>query len=132
MLDPNLLKNHLYSTFVLPQMIEQNAAIHDTEVEVHNEIILQTNTIIYQTDIVLHLESDLVLTKVLLLHTTLDHDMTTTKETRDLIALLIDLRTDHLIDVTLVIDIDHANIQEIIIILQNIHFFDLFLTTFET
>ena len=64
--------------------------IHDTEVEVHHELFLTTNTIIHKTDIVLHLEIDLVMTKVLLIHTTLHHDMTTTKETRDLIALLID------------------------------------------
>ena len=46
--------------------------------------------------------------KVLLLHTTLDHDMTITKKTRDLIALLMDPHSDQLIDVTLIKDIDHA------------------------
>ena len=34
MLDQNLPKNHLYSTFVLLQMTEQNDMIHDIEVEV--------------------------------------------------------------------------------------------------
>ena len=61
------------------------------------------------------------MTKVLLLHNTLDHDMPTTKETRDLIALLIDPHIDHLIDVTLVTDIAHSHIQEIQTILRNIH-----------
>ena len=47
MLVQNLLQNHLYNTFVLPPMIEQNDMIHDIEVEVHHEktitkIIVQT------------------------------------------------------------------------------------------
>ena len=50
MLDQNPLKSHLYNTFVLFQMIEQNAMIHNTEVEVHHEIILTTITIIHKTD----------------------------------------------------------------------------------
>ena len=113
-LDQKILKNHLYNTFVLLQMIEQNVMIHDTEVEVHQEILLSTKTTLHKTDIALHLEIDLVIlvmTKVLL-QTTLDHDMTTTKETRDLIAVLIDLHTNHLIDVTIVTDIDHAHTTE--------------------
>ena len=113
-LDQKILKNHLYNTFVLLQMIEQNVMIHDTEVEVHQEILLSTKTTLQKTDIALHLEIDLVIlvmTKVLL-QTTLDHDMTTTKETRDLIAVLIDLHTNHLIDVTIVTDIDHAHTTE--------------------
>ena len=51
--------------------------------------------------------------KVLLLHNTLVHEMIITKENRDLIALLIDQQTNHLIDVTLFTDIDHAHILEI-------------------
>ena len=86
--------------------------IHDTEVEVHHEINLTTTTI-HKTDIALQLEIDLDMTKVLLIHTTLDHDMTTTKDTRDLIALLIYPHADDLINVTLVTDTDHAHIQEI-------------------
>ena len=105
MLDQNRLNNQLYSTFVLPRMIEQNAMIHDTEVEVHHGIILTTNTIIHKTDIVLHIEIDLDIPKVVPLHTTLDHDLTTTKETRDLLALFVDPHKDHLTDVTLVADI---------------------------
>ena len=61
---------------------------------------------IRKTYIVLHLEIDLVMTRVLLLHKTLDHDMTTIKEIRDPIALITDLLTDPLIDVTTVTDID--------------------------
>ena len=120
-LDQSLLKNHFYNTFVLLQWIEQNAMMHDTEVEVDHEIIPTTYTIFHKTDIVLHTEIGLIVTKVLLLHTTLDQDMTTVKETRDLIAFLIDPHTDHLIDVTFVTDIDHAHIQEMITILQDIH-----------
>ena len=101
--------------------MEQNAVKDDAEVEVHHEIILTTNTIIHKTDIVLHLEMNLIMTKVLLLHATLDHDMTNIKETRDLIALLIDPHTNHLIDLTHVKDIDHAHVHDIITILQNLH-----------
>ena len=42
--------------------------------------------------------------------------MTNIQETRDLLALLIDPHTGHLIDVTLVTDIDHAHIRELITI----------------
>ena len=69
------------------------------------------------------------MTKVLFLHTTLDHDMTTIRETRDLIALLLNPHAIHLLDVNLATDIDHAQIQEITTILQDIH---LLLTTFES
>ena len=65
MLDQSLLENLLYNTFVLLQKIEQNAMIHDIEVKVHHEFIPTTITIIHRTDIVLHLEIDLVMTKVL-------------------------------------------------------------------
>ena len=74
-----------------------------------------------QIDIALHLEIDLVMTRVLLLHKTLDHDMTILKEIRDPIALLTDLLTDPLTDMTLVTDIDHARIQEITTSLQDTH-----------
>ena len=121
MVDQNPLKNHLYNTFVILQTLKENAMTHDTEVEVQHEIILTTNTIIHKTDTVQHLEIDLVMTKIPLLHTTLSYGMTTIKETRDVIALLIDHHTDHLIDVTLVTDIDHAHNQGIITILQDIH-----------
>ena len=46
------------------------------------------------------------MTRVLLLHKTLDHDMTTIKEIRDPIALITDLLADPLIDVTTVTDKD--------------------------
>ena len=74
MLDQNLLKSHLYNTFVLPQTTEQNCMIHAIEVEVIHEITI-TKTI-HKTDIALHLEIDLVMTRVLLLQNTLDHEMT--------------------------------------------------------
>ena len=74
-----------------------------------------------KTDIVLHLEIDLVMTKVLLLHTTIDHDVTTINGTRDLIALLINRHTNHHIDVTIVTDTNPAHMQGITAVLQNIH-----------
>ena len=120
-LDQNLLKSHLYSTFVLPQTTEQNDMIHAIEVEVFRKINITTTIIIHKTDIALHLEIDLVMTRVLLLHKTLDHDLTIIKEIRDPIALLTDLLTDPLMDMTLVTDIDHARVQEITTILQHTH-----------
>ena len=110
MLAQNLHKNHLYSTFA-PLAIKQNATIPDTEVEVLNATIHITKTI-QKTDIVLHLEIDLVTIKVLLLHYTLDHDMILTSAIHGLIVLHIDLHIDLLIDTTLARDIDHALIQE--------------------
>ena len=61
MLDQNLLKNHLYNTFVLLQVIKQNDMIHDTEVEVHDEIIPTTEITVHKTDTALHLEIILVI-----------------------------------------------------------------------
>ena len=111
MLDQNLLKNHLYSTFVLLPMIERNTMIIDTEVEVPHETILTIKTI-HKINTVLHLEIDLVMTKVLLLHNTLDHDMILTNVTPGLTALHTDPRTDLLTDTTLALDTDHAPIPE--------------------
>ena len=113
MLDLNLHKNHSYSTFVLLPMIEQNTMITDTEVEVPHETTLTTKTF-HKTDIVLHLEIEiyLVMTKVLLLHTTLDHDMIHTNVIPGLTVLLTDLLTDPHIDKTLVLDTDHAPIPK--------------------
>ena len=118
MLDQNLHKNHMYSTFVLLPMIEQNTMIIDTEVEVPHETILTTKTI-HKIDTVLHLEIDLAMTKVLLLHNTLDHDMILTNVIPGLTALHTDPRTDLLINTTHALDIDHAPIPETIN-LQNI------------
>ena len=113
MLDLNLHKNHSYSTFVLLPMIEQNTMIIDTEVEVPHETTFTTKTI-QKTDTVLHLEIEIVLfmTKVLLLHTTLDHNMIHTNVIPGLTVLLTDLHTDPHIDKTLVLDTDHAPIPE--------------------
>ena len=65
MLDQNL-RNHLYSTFVLIPLKEQNDWKHDIEVEVHHEITITTKIMIQKTDIDLHLEIDLVMTRILL------------------------------------------------------------------
>ena len=94
--------------------------IIDIEVEVLHETILTTKTV-HKIDTVLHLEIDLVMTKVLLLHKTLDHDMILTNVTPGLTALHTVPRTDLLIDTTLALDTDHAHILEIIN-LQNIQF----------
>ena len=51
------------------------------------------------------------MTKVLLIHKTLDHDKTTINEIHDPIALFIDLLTDRPTDITTVKDTDHARIQ---------------------
>ena len=59
-------------------------------------------------------EIDLVITKVLLLHNTLDHDMILTNVILGLTALHTDPPTDPLIDTTLALDTDHAHILETI------------------
>ena len=61
---------------------------------------------------------DLAMTKVLLLHKTVDYDMILTNAIHGLTALHTDLRTDLFIDTTLAPDKDHAPTQETII-LQN-------------
>ena len=114
MLDQNLHKNHSFSTFVLLPMTEQNTMIIDTEVEALHETTLITKNI-HKTDTVLHLEieTDFVMTKVLLLHTIPDQDMIHTNVILDLTVLLTYLLIDPHIDKTLVLDTDHAPIQEI-------------------
>ena len=87
--------------------------IIDTEIEVPHKTTLITE-IIHKTDTVLHLEIeiDFVMTKIQLLHTTLDQDMIHTNVILDLTVLLTDLLIDSHIDKTLVLDTDHAPIQE--------------------
>ena len=58
------------------------------------------------------LEIDSVMIQVLLLHKTLVHDMIIINEVRDHIAPLIDLHTNHPIDVTLVTGTDNVHILE--------------------
>ena len=111
MLAQNLRKNHLYSTFAPLLMTEQNVMILDTEVEVLHATILIIKTL-HKTDTVLHLEIDLVMIKILLLHNTLDHEKTLTNAIHDLTAPHIDLHIDLLTEITLTRDIDHALIQE--------------------
>ena len=89
------------------------------------------NKTIHKIDTVLHLEIDLVMTKVLLLHTTLDHDMIRTNVIPGLTVLHTDPPTDLLIDTTLALDADHAPIPEITN-LQNIQFTFKTLNTFKT
>ena len=111
LLDQNLHKNHLYSTFDPPLMIEQNTMILDIAVEVLQVIIPATKTI-HKTDTVLHLEKDLVTIKVLLLHNTLDNDMILVNVIHGLTTLHRDLRIDLVMDKTLAVDLDYALIQE--------------------
>ena len=85
MLDQNLLKNLLYNTFVFLPMTEQNDMIQDIEAEVHHKIIIITKTIIPTQAIVLHLETEAVMTKTPLLHNTLDRDMTIINEIQEVI-----------------------------------------------
>ena len=82
-----------------------------TEVEVLHVTILIPKTI-HKIDTVLHLEIDLIMTKVLLLHNTLGHDMTLTRAIHGLTILHTGLHIDLLIDTTLVLVIDHALIQK--------------------
>ena len=120
MLDQNIHKNHSHNTFVLLLTTEQKIMITDIEVEVPHVTTLITKHI-HKIDTVLHLEIDLVMTRVPLLHNTLDHDMIPINAIHVLIALHTDLRIDLLIDTTLALDIDHAHIQEKIIF-TNIRF----------
>ena len=94
--------------------IQNISKIFDIEVEVPHVITLTTK-LIHNIDTVLHLEIDLVMTKVLLLRNTLDHGMIPTNAIHALTVLHTDLRIDLLIDTTLALDIDHAHIQETII-----------------
>ena len=111
MLDQNLHKNRLYSTFVHLLTTEQNTMTIDTEVEVLHVTTLIIKTF-HKIDTVPHLEIDFIMTKVLLLHNTQDHDMTHTNAIHCLAVLHTDLHIDPLIDKTLALDIDHALIQE--------------------
>ena len=111
MLDQNLYKNPLYSTFVPLLMTEQNTMILDIEIEVLHVTTLITKTI-HKTDTIPHLEIDLVTIKVLLLHNTLDHDMIIINVIHGLTVLHTDLHINLLIDTTLALDIDHALIQK--------------------
>ena len=117
MLDQSLYENHSYSNFVLLPMIKQKTMIIDTEVAALHVTTLTTKRI-HKIDIVLHLEVDLVMTKVLPLHTTLDHDMILTTVIQDLTVLHTDRRIDLLIDTTLVLDINHVPIQKTVILLD--------------
>ena len=85
--------------FRSPSNDRTNSMIIDTEVEVPQKTTLTTKTI--------H-KIDTVMTKVLLLHTTLDHDMIRT----NVIPGPFVLHTDPNIDTTLVLDTDHAPIPE--------------------
>ena len=85
--------------------------IPDTEVEVLHGTTLKT-IFIYKIDTVVHPKIDLIWTQILLLHNTLDHDMIIINATQDLIVLRTDLLRDLRTYTTLVLDIDHAHIQE--------------------
>ena len=113
-LDLNPLKSHLCNSFVLLVMIEQNDMTLDITFGVHHATIILTKITPLKTNIVLHLEMHLLMTKILLLHTILAHDMTTIKDILDLTALRIHLHIGLHIEMTLVIAIDLVLILEII------------------
>ena len=96
-------------------MIEQSTMIIVKKVEVPHVTTLTTRPI-HKIDTVLHLEINLAMTKVLLLHKTLDHDTILTNAIHCLTALHTNLRIDLPIDTTLALDIDHAPIRETIIL----------------
>ena len=76
--------------------------IQEIEAEVHHEIIIITKTMIPTQGIVLHLETDSVLTKTPLLHNTHDHEMTIISEIQDPTDHLTGHHIDFLIDVIIV------------------------------
>ena len=86
--------------------------IINREVEVLHVTTLTTR-LIHKIDTVLHLEINLAMTKVILLHNTLDQDMIIIDAIHDLTALHIGLLIDLPIDTILALDIDHNPIQEI-------------------
>ena len=104
--------------FRSPSNDRKNNTIIDIKVEVLHVTTLTTK-LIHKIDIVLHPETDSVMIKVLLLHTTLDHVMILTNAIHALIVHHTDLLRDHLIDTILAQDTDHVPIPETII-LQNI------------
>ena len=110
MLDQNLHKNHSFSTsFGLHLIIEQNTIKIGIKVEVLHVTTLTARPI-HKIDTVFHPEIDLVKTKVLLLHNTLDHDMSLTNAIHTLTVHHTDLLIDRLIDTILALDTDHAPI----------------------
>ena len=91
--------------------IEQNTMKIDIKVEVFHVTTLTTRPI-HKIDTVLHPQIDLVMTKVLLLHNTLDYVTILINAIHALIAL----HTDLPIDTTPAIVKDHSPIQETIIL----------------
>ena len=87
--------------------------IFDIKDEVHHATLNITKITQLKTDIVLHLEIALLMTKVPLLHTIFAHDMITIKEILDVIDLRIYIHIDLHKDMTLVIDINLVLILEI-------------------
>ena len=113
MLNQNLLKNNLFSTFVLPQTTEQNDMTHAIEVEViHQNNYYNKNN---------NTQNKYRSTSTTSPPQKINHDMTIIKDIRDPVALLTDLVTDPLVDMTLVTNIDHARLQEITTISQDAH-----------
>ena len=104
----------MYNTSVLLLTTEQKIMVFAIEAEVPHVTTLTTK-LIHKIDTVLHLEIDLVTTKVILLHNTLDHDMILINAIHAPIVPHTDLRIDTPIDTILALDIDHDLIQETII-----------------
>ena len=94
-------------------MIEQNDTILDIEAKLHHVITFIIKATTHKTDIALHLEIALPMTKEPLFHIIRIHKLTILKEISDLFGFLTDPRINCLIDMTLVKDTDLARILEI-------------------
>ena len=120
-LDPNLLKNSLYNTFVLLlvtiTLTKQTTNLQDPKIdivdEVHHVIVIQTVTLHHKIDIVLTPDTDTGMTELRPLHNLTDQNMTTTDEIHVLIVHHTDLRKDRHIEKIHVIDIDHVHALQI-------------------
>ena len=119
-LDPNLLNNLLYNTFVLLlvtiTLTEQTTNLQDpmidTVVEVHHVIVTTIVILHHKIDTVLTPETDTDMTELLLLHSLTGQDMTIIDEIHDLIAHHTHHRIDHHIDEIHALDIDHVHTLE--------------------
>ena len=92
-------------------MTDQMNLTTDNAVEVHHETTAITKIVSHRSDIVLHHQSEIIMTKAVLLKLIMHvPNIITINESQDLIVLLID-HTDHLRDVIPNLDTDHVRIR---------------------
>ena len=116
MLDLNLLKNHLYNTFVLllvkitltEQITNIQNPMIDTVVELHHVTVIQ----IAKSTSFSSLKTDTDMTEPLLLHNLTDQDLTSIDEIHVFLVHHTDLFIDHHIDEIHVLDKDHVHTRE--------------------